>query len=87
MKYAPLQEYLRKLPATKERVTLSFGEVEAIVGAKLPKSASTYREWWANQEGGSRAPHWRAAGFAVDGVQLGRQVVEFQRVGAAGGDR
>jgi hypothetical protein len=53
-----------------------------MVGAKLPKSAHTYREWWANQEGGSRAPHWRAAGFEVDGVDLGRGIVRFRRLSA-----
>ena len=51
MKYAPLQTYLKKLPASKQCVTLSFVEIEKIIGAKLPKSAFTYREWWANQEG------------------------------------
>ncbi|MGC1784472.1 MAG: hypothetical protein WA708_18250 [Acidobacteriaceae bacterium] len=49
----------------------------------MPPSAITYREWWANQEGGSRAPHWRAAGFKVDHVDLKRQIVRFKRLAPA----
>jgi hypothetical protein len=81
MKYAALGEHLRGLANGKAEVTLRFGEIEEMIAATLPKSARTYREWWANQEGGSRAPHWRAAGFEVDAVDLGRGLVRFRRVG------
>lgn len=81
MKYAALGEHLKSLPGTKGDVTLRFEEIEKLIGAKLPKSARTYREWWANQDGGSRAPHWRAAGFEVDSVDLGRGLVRFRRTG------
>ena len=79
MKYQPLQEYLESLPASKQHVSLSFEQIEKIIGAKLPKSASTYREWWANQQGGSHAPHWHAAGFRVEAVDLSRKIVRFER--------
>lgn len=79
MKYEPLGDYLAGLPASQSEVSLRFTEIEKILGAKLPPSASTYRQWWENQEGGSRAPHWRAAGFAVDSVDLRRKMVRFRR--------
>ena len=79
MKYAPLQDYLKAITSKKEHVTLAFDEIEKIIGAALPRSAFTYREWWANQHGGSRAPHWRAAGFLIDGVDLERKLAHFRR--------
>lgn len=81
-KYEPLREYLTALPPTTIERTLSFDEVAQIIGATLPPSATTYREWWANQDGGSRAPHWRAAGFKVDHVDRKRQIVRFKRITA-----
>ncbi len=81
-KYRPLRDYLAALPPTTEEKTLSFDQVAQIVGEPLPASASEHRQWWANQEGGSRAPHWRAAGFKVDYVDLQRQIVRFKRIAA-----
>ena len=46
-KYWPLHEYLRPL-AQDEPITLTFDEVEAIIGALLPPSARVSRAWWAN---------------------------------------
>ena len=79
-KYKPLRGYLAALPPTTNERTLSFDQVAQIIGDPLPPSATTHRQWWSNQEGGSRAPHWRAAGFKVDHVDLKRQIVRFNRV-------
>lgn len=43
--YRALTEYLRR--QAEPVVTLSFAQIERIVGA-LPKSATTYQAWWAN---------------------------------------
>lgn len=82
-KYGPLKDYLAALPPTTQEKTLSFAEVEKIIGDKLPDSAMRHRPWWANQEGGSRAPQWRAAGFKVDHADLQRHIVRFKRIVAA----
>ena len=79
-KYEPLREYLAALPPTTNEITLSFDQVAQIICDTLPPSATTYREWWSNQEGGSRAPHWRAAGFKIDHADLKRQIVRFKRM-------
>ncbi|GAA5819316.1 MAG: conserved hypothetical protein [Methanobrevibacter sp. CfCl-M3] len=42
----PLRTYLRKIE--DDYVTLSFKEVESIIGAKLPRSAFKYTAWWSN---------------------------------------
>lgn len=34
--YAPLGEYLARLPSSTREVTLSFAEVEKIIGQDLP---------------------------------------------------
>lgn len=79
-KYEPLREYLAALPPTTNETSLSFEQVAQIIDGSLPPSATTYREWWSNQEGGSRAPHWRAAGFKVDHADIKRQIVRFKRI-------
>lgn len=71
-KYEPLEEHLRGARASKGSVTLSFSEVESIIGARLPKSAYSYREWWSNQSDVSNRPQakaWISAGYEVETVQ------------------
>jgi hypothetical protein len=78
-RYAPLGRYLRDLPPSQSGVTLCFDEIEEIIEAPLPPSATNHRQWWANQSAGSRAPHWDAAGFKVDSVDAARRIVRFIR--------
>lgn len=77
--YAPLGEYLARLPAGTAEVTLTFPEVEKIVGRKLPDSARDHRQWWENQKNGSRAYHWQDAGFKTGPVDMARETVRFFR--------
>lgn len=79
MKYEPLGSYLSNLSKSTNELTLKFREIEAILDAKLPMSASTYREWWANQASGSQAQSWLGVGFVVDSVDLNRKLVYFCR--------
>jgi hypothetical protein len=79
VKYQPLRDYLASLPKRKQDVTLRFAEIENIIGARLPRSASDYLAWWGNQDYGVQAPAWIGAGFVVDGVDLERKLVRFQR--------
>ncbi len=69
-KYTPLGDHLRGLAGSISATTFRFDEIERIIGDVLPPSATHHREWWANQDWGSRALHWRAAGFKVDQVDL-----------------
>lgn len=73
-KYEPLELYLRAVPTRINVVTLSFAEIERIVGAPLPASAMTHRPWWGNQKDSrtrSQAHAWLSAGFKVDVVNQG----------------
>lgn len=70
-KYSPLREYLASAPDT---VTLSFAELEGILGDSLPASARSDRPWWANHKGANKSSQsqaWQDAGFRVDAVKLG----------------
>ncbi|GHT97049.1 hypothetical protein FACS1894142_0580 [Spirochaetia bacterium] len=76
-KYDLLKTFLQDIRGTS--VTLTFHQIESILGSDLPLSASTHRQWWANG-GHSQADAWLGAGWEVDGVDLGTSVT-FRKVG------
>ncbi len=73
-KYQPLQDYLARISQKEWRA--HFSDIERIIGDKLPRSASTHREWWANG-GHSYALSWLNAGWMVSHVSLDDQFVTF----------
>ena len=92
-KYDPLYIYLKD--SNKFQVTLSFDELERILGFKLPNSAKQHQEWWANEDvNTTRHVHcksWQNAGykqtvvhmFVMSGCQfadLKRSYVIFEKV-------
>ncbi len=71
-KYQPLKEYLNNRCKKAQRVTLSFAEIEGILGDRLPQSAYNHRAWWSNQSDVSNRPQakaWISAGYEVETVQ------------------
>ncbi len=88
MKYDPLRTYLGATPSSVREVTLSFAQIETILGDSLPQSACDHRAWWANELGDSRhtqAEAWLRAGFTVDSVDQGSNPwVRFVRQHSAG---
>lgn len=46
-KYDPLHDFLANIPSNVNEKTLRFGDIENILGFKLPQSASTHRAWQA----------------------------------------
>ena len=71
-KYDPLFRYLNANRNTL--VSLSYSEIENILSAKLPTSAYKYKEWWDNNSH-VQSKSWRDAGYKVDKVFLGEQVI------------
>jgi hypothetical protein len=70
-KYAPLEEFL----ATREETTatLTYQEMEDLLGFSLPNSAYKHRAWWSNgKKGGSK--FWLRVGWLVDSVVLNERV-------------
>ncbi|GKX29057.1 hypothetical protein SH1V18_15370 [Vallitalea longa] len=66
-KYIGLKRYLQS--STAPIVTLSFNDIEQIIGNILPKSAYVHAEvWWANDYTHSQAIAWIDAGYETDYV-------------------
>ena len=88
-KYRPLADYLAGLPAELDTVTLTFPEIEAILGVPLPASSRVRRDFWANAKtrwGGTyQADAWQRAGWRMAAAVLDRpHAVTFTRVDAPG---
>lgn len=80
-KYAPLHRYLLALHTAPEWHA-SFGEIEAILGFRLPDSARLHRPWWSNRKSGgghSQALAWQAAGWRTRAVDLEAERLTFER--------
>jgi len=78
-KYLPLGGHLRRIAADHSDITLTFVEIEKIIGARLPQGASR-APFWEGVKGKPppRARAWLAAGFvAQPDPQRGR--VRFHR--------
>jgi hypothetical protein len=78
-RYEPLAQFLAAKKADTWDAT--FQDVEARLGAPLPKSAYKYPAWWANQTGPghSQTRGWRSVGWRTCGLDLERRRVRFER--------
>lgn len=77
--YAPLEQ--RLVNASAASVTLTFSEIERVLGRKLPKSAYNERikrQWWANTDSHSQARAWLKAGRKAK-LNAGANEVTFVR--------
>ncbi len=85
-KYQLLEHYLMSLPVSCINITLSFKDIERLIGCDLPSSAYQHRAWWSNQADLSTRPQakaWRNAGFKVGTVKSSNidGMVSFSREG------
>jgi len=77
-KYEPLQEHLKTLSQSVWAV--HFGDVEAIIEGKLPKSAREHRAWWANNPTGhSHSKAWVSAGWFTEDVDMEAHKLVFKK--------
>jgi hypothetical protein len=78
-KYDPINENLQNSPDNE--VTLSFKQVEKIIGDKLPPSAYRHQAWWANEAKGNHvhAHAWMDVGWEVETVNQREHWVRFTR--------
>lgn len=80
-KYTPLNTFLAACPKT--RLSLTFAEVENLLGAPLPRSAYDHQAWWANNpEGHSHCRAWISAGWRTENLNITARKVDFVRVSA-----
>jgi len=83
-KYNVLKIYLESIESDTVEITLSFSELEKILGFKLPDSAYVHRPWWANPSSPKQHPYaqsWLAAGWRVESVNQEKKWVRFLRKG------
>ena len=75
-KYAPLAAYLRS--SGQDSVTMSFDDIERIIGAELPHSALTHRAWWSNNPTNSVMTRaWLEAGYKTEKVDMAGKTLVF----------
>jgi DNA-binding transcriptional regulator YiaG len=81
-KYQPLQKYLEK--SNTDEITLTFTEIEEIMGDTLPDSAHTKRQWWGNRNKGAlQATSWMQAGYNVTKINLDEKKITFSKSNGA----
>jgi DNA-binding transcriptional regulator YiaG len=76
-KYRPLFDRLSH--SGQDPVTYTFGEIEALLGDQLPRSARAARGWWSNRKGSPQAAAWMSAGYHVRLLDLAGERVTFKK--------
>lgn len=77
-KYIPLSDYFSS--ASSQKITLSFNEIEQIMGQQLPNAAYLNKSWWKKTKPPAKHFHaWMDAGYYVSDVMTNRFVV-FERI-------
>lgn len=77
-RYAPLTAHLRKIGQAS--IPMTFEEIEALVGRKLPASARRHRAWWSNNPSNSVITWaWLAAGYKSGQVDMEAGRLVFNR--------
>ncbi|MBE7382334.1 MAG: hypothetical protein F6J95_013110 [Leptolyngbya sp. SIO1E4] len=69
-KYYPLFEHLQS--CNSSAVTLTFAEIEALMGCSLPASTLKKKNWWSNRDSPSalQATAWVSAGYQIESIDL-----------------
>lgn len=84
-KYRPLGDYLKR--QDEERISMTFSEIEDIIGSNLPGS-KIYPAWWSNNPGNNTmTQEWLNAGYYTVSVDTAGAKLIFKRIqGSAGAD-
>ena len=63
---------------------MSFSEIEAVIGVRLPPAAHRHAAWWSNNPSNNvMTKVWLDAGFRTERVDLGARRLVFRRVAPA----
>ncbi len=78
-KYEKLALHLSATP--RKIISITFLELESLLGFDLPQSAKTYYAWWANDKTHVQAVDgWLTHGWSVTRVDLVKQAATFERI-------
>jgi hypothetical protein len=75
--YEPLTRFLEGCQSSE--VSLTFLELEDIIGRGLPPSARKHQAWWANTPSHSHAEAWLRPAWKTSRVDIGTEKVMFVR--------
>jgi len=83
-KYLPLEEWFSKQPHTAKQIEMTFDQVETILGAPLPASATKLKTWWTNVQPKiqSHRTAWLNNGWVVAEFDQQAKRVKFVRAGS-----
>jgi Domain of unknown function (DUF4268) len=76
--YALLASYLQSQLGASS-TTLTFAQIEGILGKKLPRSASEYRAWWSNDPSKPQSAAWLEEGWRTTSVNMSDRRLTFVR--------
>ena len=76
-KYRRLTEWLAS--TNEKTVSITFSQIESLIGFPLPNSARAYREFWANTTTHSIALSWLSIGYKTVDVNLDTETIVFER--------
>ncbi|MFD1863676.1 GNAT family N-acetyltransferase [Planococcus chinensis] len=83
-KYIPLADYFAS--ASNPKITLSFNEIEQIMGQQLPNAAYLNKSWWKKTKPPAKHFHaWMDAGYYVSDVITNR-LVTFEKIDSSEND-
>ena len=81
-KYAPLESHLRD--SGRERVPMTFEEIERVIDVPLPASALKHRALWSNNPANwVMTKAWLAAGYETEKVDMANRRLVFRKNPAA----
>lgn len=66
--------------ADSDDITMTFDQIEVLIGRALPMSASKYGVWWANSATNPQSQGWVSVGWKVHHIKVQDRVVRFRRV-------
>lgn len=79
-KYRPLYLWLKEQEGEHKNLSITFEQIEKILGESLPPTARTHQSWWANDSVGHRQSQaWLRAGWRVSEYDLAAGTVTFQQ--------
>jgi hypothetical protein len=83
-KYEQLGQYLSR--QKRSHLSMTFGEIERIVGSNLPPSKK-HRAWWSNNPTNNvMTRQWLTAGYETESVDVVAERLVFKRVIDGNGD-
>lgn len=77
-KYQPLADYLAD--SGQNDVTLSFSQIEEILGFKLSPSARKHKPNWANNTVEALSWGWMPVGYESYGIDMKNEIAHFRKI-------